>query len=377
MDGQAKFRPLPPASIKSLYNRILHGGQSARRREGVAKSKKEQECNTPEAIYKAKVVCNFLLELIEKERDHQQSYLVEWQSVQNRYQKMFTDEKDADKELMEIYKSKYRLEFIHPSLNSEVVKNWTGRSSITKALSLPIFHKIYWEIEEGTGMLRVGFKDNIMLYDEEELERAAEAIEAARLRKEQSCGKVERKGNEQDKVAKPSELEHVTPLRQRQASHVPLPVLPDVVSSPFASLSKPRLAENPAANSIETQQPTYNMNEPQYIPTSGNVESSDSDSFSDETPSEDGVYTDEEELDANAPPNILNKIAQSTDVPQSFQQPPIPTKNTPSAGLQQSTQQRTADVPKPEAFLIKPMPLPAPVRSLQAPLTEEPMQVDD
>ncbi|KAL6730176.1 hypothetical protein Aduo_001170 [Ancylostoma duodenale] len=383
MDGQAKFRPIPPACIKSLYNRILRGGQCVRRREGVAKSKKEQECNTPEAIYKAKVVCNFLLELIEKERDHQQSYLVEWQSVQNRYQKMFTDEKDADKELMETYKSKYRLEFIHPTLNSEVVKNWTGRSSITKALSLPIFHKIYWETEEGTGMLSVGFKDNIMLYDEEELERAAETIEAARVEKEQSCGKVERKRSEQEKVAKPNELENVTPLRQRQASHVPLPVLPDVVSSPFASLSKSRLAENPATNSIEvkaakkiTQQPSYKMNEPQYIPTSGNVESSDSDSFSDETPSEDGVYTDEEELDANAPSNIATKTAPTADLPQSSQQPAVSSKNTSSAAFPQSTQQRMADLPNPEAFLIKPMPLSAPVRSYQAPLAEEPMRAD-
>ncbi|EYC24760.1 hypothetical protein Y032_0013g2096 [Ancylostoma ceylanicum] len=383
MDGQAKFRPLPPACIKSLYNRILLGGQNMRRREGINKSKKEQECHTPEAVYKAKVVCNFLLELIEKERNHQQSYMVEWQSVQRRYQAMFTDEKDGDKELMETYKSKYGLEFIHPSLNSEVVKNWTGRSTITKALSMPIFHKIYWETEEGTGMLHVGFKDNIMLYDEEELARDAAAIEAARVEKEQRSVKVERKRSEPEKVVKPNELEHVTPLRQRQAPQVPLPVLPDVVSSPFASLSKPQQAENTAANSIEvnaamkyTQQRAYNMNEPQYIPTSGNVESSDSDSLSEDTVSEDGVYTDEEELEANASSNIATNTSASADLLQNPQQPAIPTKNIPSAGFAQSSQQLTTDLPKPEASLIIPKPLPVPVRSYQVPLAEEPMPVD-
>lgn len=45
---------------------------------------------------------------------------VDWQSIQRRYQEMFTNEQSEDKELMEAYKKKYGLEFIHPSLNGEV-----------------------------------------------------------------------------------------------------------------------------------------------------------------------------------------------------------------------------------------------------------------
>ena len=68
---------------------------------------------------------------------------------------------------------------------------------------MPVFDKIYWETEENTGVLRVGFVENTSmssfrclgvliywnfsgLYSDEELTKAAEAVEAAVIRKHAS-----------------------------------------------------------------------------------------------------------------------------------------------------------------------------------------------
>ncbi|VDN30882.1 unnamed protein product [Cylicostephanus goldi] len=76
LDEKAKFRPLPPECIKPLYLRILAGGKYVRMREGQSLAKKEKECNTPKAVYRAKVACNFLLELIEREQREQKRRMV-------------------------------------------------------------------------------------------------------------------------------------------------------------------------------------------------------------------------------------------------------------------------------------------------------------
>ncbi|KAK6729218.1 hypothetical protein RB195_006328 [Necator americanus] len=305
MDGRAKFRPIPPECIKPLYHRILRGGQCLRRREWEHDSKKEAECNTPEAVYRAKVACNFLLELIEREVRCQKRRLVDWQSVQRRYQEMFNEDSE-DKELMEFYKRKYGLEFRYSSLNGDMVKIWTNRSTITKALSLPVFHKIYWETEEDTGKLCVGFKDDIRLYDDEELEKSADAIHARHeMRKERTSSKSERGLQNREMTNKPAD---VIPLRQRKGSNV----LPDVVSSPFASLTRQEIPFDSSVGNKE-QQRIFDMNEPQYIPTSGDIINlSASEPESEESMSLEGVYTDDEEHDNSMPTKIPEKNATTT-----------------------------------------------------------------
>ncbi|VDM66500.1 unnamed protein product [Strongylus vulgaris] len=114
MDGNARFRPVPPERIKPLYNRILRGGQWIRMRKGEQKARKDRECNTPEAVYKAKLVS-----LLLKTRFSLTTLEVEWQSVQKRYAEMFADENSEDGKLMETFKA-YGLEFSQSNLNNEV-----------------------------------------------------------------------------------------------------------------------------------------------------------------------------------------------------------------------------------------------------------------
>ncbi|KAK6730062.1 hypothetical protein RB195_006864 [Necator americanus] len=299
MDEKAKFKPIPSASIKPLFERILRGGRALRLREGQTKKRKEKECNTPAAVYKAKVVCNFLLELIESERRHQglsSSGFVDWQSVQKRYQEMFTNEDSEDRKLMEIYKTKYGMQFTHPTLNGDVIKNWTGRSTITKALSMPIFYKINCHNEQSTGRLSVGFGDNIALYDDEELKKAADA---ARAPPQEQTGRKkfkEERRHEQNNAV--NEMANVIPLRQRQTQSTITSIFPDSASSPFATSAKLQTHNLPSWNSEEVlpkTQPTANTNEPQYIPTSANIgETSEFHSESEQSSNETGVYTDDE-----------------------------------------------------------------------------------
>ncbi|KAK6053267.1 hypothetical protein COOONC_09228 [Cooperia oncophora] len=120
MDGQARFHAVPPQSIQNLYDRILRGGKALRIREGQVESRKLREANTPEAVYTSKVACNFLMELIEKERQHRGLRMVEWQAVQKRYAEMVTNPESEDRELMDFYQNNYGMDFSMPSLNSEV-----------------------------------------------------------------------------------------------------------------------------------------------------------------------------------------------------------------------------------------------------------------
>ncbi|ETN84588.1 hypothetical protein NECAME_06824 [Necator americanus] len=347
MDEKAKFKPIPPASIKPLFERILRGGRALRLREGQTKKRKEKECNTLAAVYKAKVVCNFLLELIENERRHQglsssgflerlewmyfnhsltNNYMelilahiyrivndpmvktkcleqaftinrkVDWQSVQKRYQEMFTNEDSEDRKLMEIYKTKYGMQFTHPTLNGDVIKNWTGRSTITKALSMPVFYKINCHNEQSTGRLSVGFGDNIELYDDEELKKAADA---ARAPPQEQTGRKkfkEERRHEQNNAV--NEMANVIPLRQRQTQSTITSIFPDSASSPFATSAKFQTHNLSSWNSEEVPpktQPTANTNEPQYIPTSANIgETPEFHSESEQSSNETGVYTDDE-----------------------------------------------------------------------------------
>ncbi|RCN39220.1 hypothetical protein ANCCAN_14846, partial [Ancylostoma caninum] len=188
-------------------------------RDYQAENRKEKECKTPEAVYRSKVVCNFLMELIEREERSQKRRFVDWQSVQNRYQKIFSDpDSSNDGELVETYKTNFSMQFPYASLNSELVKSWTGRSTITKALSMPIFAKIDWKSEPGTGLLRVGIRDSVVLYSDEELKEAREAINAPPEQKERRFVRDERRKHEPENEV--DELIDVVPLRQRQAQSV-------------------------------------------------------------------------------------------------------------------------------------------------------------
>ncbi|EYC04653.1 hypothetical protein Y032_0086g1908 [Ancylostoma ceylanicum] len=390
----AKFRPIPPPCLQPLYERILQGGHWLRMREGQAENRKEKECNTPQAVYRSKVVCNFLMELIEREERSQKRRFVDWQSVQNRYQKIFSDDGSEDGELVELYKTKYLMEFPYTSLNSDLVKSWTGRSTITKALSMPTFAKIDWKNEQSTGLLRVGIRDNIVLYSDEELKRAYEAMSAPPEQKERRFGREEKRKREPENDV--DELTDVVPLRQRQGQSTLTSILPQAAASPFASIANPKptlkpttnwtntiapfasIANpeptlNPPSNRTDTMAPTkmvpesskrqpppLNPKEPQYIPTSGKFdESSDSFSDSDESLDGTGVYSDDEEMDdykeTSDSPDKDRKLASS---------PPHPEPQRP-----------TSTKPKPEPSSAIPRPASNLANAYRA--TQEPVRIEE
>ncbi|CAJ0592708.1 unnamed protein product [Cylicocyclus nassatus] len=342
MDGNAKFRAVPPEQILPLYLRIIRGGQWLRLRKGEQKARKDRECNTPEAVYKAKVACNFLLKLIGKERSHQKAPLVDWQLVQNRYAEMFANEHSEDRKLMEWFEA-YGLEFSQPHLNSELIKSWTGRSSITKALSLPLFSKIYWEKDESTGFLRVGFGSDTELYTDEELREALDAMRIAAEEKQ----RIANNAIEQERYSKvftPTEVQCLTPVQERPMKDFTNVPAVTTASSPFTNFGR----HSSGIAITRKIRKHISMNEAQYIPSSDNVDES-SDSFSDsddEGPK--GVYSDDEELESNLP--AVSKK-----------------ESTLSAGFQPTG----FAVPKPDPPLVKPKPVPVAVKPYYAGRQEE------
>ncbi|KAJ1359443.1 hypothetical protein KIN20_018179 [Parelaphostrongylus tenuis] len=168
-----KFYPSPPALLKPLIERIRRGYSSSAGHEGRDDVANEEKRCMHEDVTKMKVACNFLLELIDRQRVLEQKNYVTWQSVQNRYHDMVSRDGEADKDLLLKYE-RYGLTFTEPILNSKVVKMLTGRSSIVKGLNQPIFHRIHYDISR-TGMITVGFTGEIDSYSEEELKRPIEA----------------------------------------------------------------------------------------------------------------------------------------------------------------------------------------------------------
>ncbi|CAJ0594686.1 unnamed protein product [Cylicocyclus nassatus] len=331
LDERAKFRPLPPECIELLYKRILAGGKYVRTREGQSLAKKEKECNTPKAVYRAKVACNFLLELIEREQRAQKRRFVDWQSVQKRYQEMCLNADSEDKDLLERYQTMYKMDFSHSSLNNELIKAWSGRSTITKALSMPLFCKIQYQKEAATGTLKVGFGENITLYPDEELKRAAELM-AEELKPKGKFGRRDgrRREEEENKV---DELVGVIPLRQRLPQSNITSILPDTIASPFAKTASQQDLERRLTeyeDLAETMQPDRNIEEPQYVPTSTNFDElsdSDSSSESDDTMVS-GIYSDEEELSGikkkqDSTENSLRKSTERIDQPALLETKPL------------------------------------------------------
>ncbi|KAK5975085.1 hypothetical protein GCK32_007764 [Trichostrongylus colubriformis] len=305
MDGQAKFHPVPPESIRRIYDRILRGGRVARRRDEQKESQKEREANQPEAVYKSKVACNFLMELIEKERDRRGLFMVEWQSIQKRYYEMVTDPDSEDRELMNTYAEKYGMDFSMPSLNSEVIKKWTGRSQVVKGLAMPLFHPVHYEMKGN--ILFVGFNNDAVLYKDEELERDREAWLAGDRPKERRYERERPKPVERERG---NELEGVVPLRSRQAqtNRVQPLLTPDPSqSSPFATKAQP---EQMYRQQWKPERPqTYASDEPQYIPTSAPPQADYSDSGSDSIDpiNETGVFTDDEERPMKDKANVTQE----------------------------------------------------------------------
>ncbi|KAJ1371387.1 hypothetical protein KIN20_033333 [Parelaphostrongylus tenuis] len=121
-----------------------------------------------------KAGCNFLMELIERVCQAQQKNNVPWQLVQNRYQEMVSQDNSRDKDLLDKYK-RYGFNFTEPDLNKKVIKNLTGRSTVTKGLKQPIFLAIH--CDNSSNPLMVGISKNARLYPEQELKRAIEACE--------------------------------------------------------------------------------------------------------------------------------------------------------------------------------------------------------
>ncbi|KAK6027152.1 hypothetical protein OSTOST_06822 [Ostertagia ostertagi] len=326
MDGQANFHAVPPESIRKLYERILRGGKATRRRnvhynffrllygishshtlltcnlrDGLKETLKKREANSPEAVYKSKVACNFLMELIERERLHRGLRMVEWQSVQNRYREMVTNDESEDRELMNTYIEKYGMDFSMNSLNSELIKKWTGRSQAVKGFTMPLFLPIHHEMRNN--LLFVGFNDDAVLYSEEELQRDKELWQSGERAKDK---KFEKERNNPVKKERGNELEGVVPLRSRQAhtERSDLLLSPDPThSSPFATEAKPsqmyprqQWKPEPPKEKLNS----YGAAEPQYTPKFATPEDDnpDSDSGSDDPNNETGVFTDDEQ-----PPN--------------------------------------------------------------------------
>ncbi|VDM60716.1 unnamed protein product [Angiostrongylus costaricensis] len=175
-ESSLKFRPIPCDISKSLYERILRGSQKVRAREGQKNAAKAEELSRPENVYRMKVACNFLMELIDRERHSQDKDSVSWQSIQKRYEHMVSEVDRRDEDLMNKYKC-FGLDFTERTLNSEVVKKLTCRSSITKALNQAVFYGIHYD--NSSNVLMVGLNENARLYSEEELKKAAEACETS------------------------------------------------------------------------------------------------------------------------------------------------------------------------------------------------------
>ncbi|KAJ1356759.1 hypothetical protein KIN20_014525, partial [Parelaphostrongylus tenuis] len=174
-----KFYPSPPAFLKPLIERIRRGFASSAGYEGRNDVANEEERCMHEDVTKMKVACNFLLDLIDRQRLLEQKNHVTWQSVQNRYRDMVSRDGEADKDLLLKYE-RYGLTFTEPVLNSKVVKMLTGRSSIIRGLNQPIFHRIHYDISR-TGVVKVGFTGEIDSYSEEELKRPTEASEVSSI----------------------------------------------------------------------------------------------------------------------------------------------------------------------------------------------------
>uniref|UniRef100_A0A0K0D107 Replication initiation protein n=1 Tax=Angiostrongylus cantonensis TaxID=6313 RepID=A0A0K0D107_ANGCA len=82
---------------------------------------------------------------------------VSWQLVRNRYEKMVSKVDSRDKDLLNKYKC-YGLNFAEPFLTRELVKELTGRYTITKALNQAVFRRIQCLVSSGVVM--VGFGEN-------------------------------------------------------------------------------------------------------------------------------------------------------------------------------------------------------------------------
>ncbi|XGW20208.1 hypothetical protein V3C99_003765 [Haemonchus contortus] len=295
MDGQAKFHAVPPEPIRGLYEKIIRGGRQLRWREGQKMSQKERDANTPEAVYIAKVACNFLMELVEKERQDRGLRMVEWQWIQKRYCEMVTNPDSEDRELMEFYKEKYGMDFSSESLNGDVIKRWTTRSQVMKGLTMPLFRPLH--LEKRNEILFVGFNDDAVLYSDEELQRDKELWQMGARPKER---RYERERPKPVEPVRGNELEGVVPLRNRQAhtNRIEPFLSSDPSQSPFAKKAEPR--QMPRQQYKSERSNIYDGVEPEYTPKSAAPQDDvpDSDSDSDDLMNETGVYSDEER-----PPN--------------------------------------------------------------------------
>ncbi|VDO82539.1 unnamed protein product [Haemonchus placei] len=322
MDGQAKFHAVPPEPIRGLYEKIIRGGRQLRWREGQKMSQKEREANTPEAVYISKVACNFLMELIEKERQHRGLRMVEWQSIQKRYCEMVTNPDSEDKELMEFYKEKYGMDFSSHSLNGDVIKRWTTRSQVMKGLTMPLFRPIH--LEKRGEIIFVGFNDDAVLYSDEELQRDKELWQMGARPKER------RYERERPKPVEPNRIE---------------PFLPsDPSQSPFAKKAEPR--QMPRQQFKPERVSIYDGVEPEYTPKSAAPQDDvpDSDSDSDDLMNETGVYSDEERPPNKEESKTRESEFGATNDWKSKQPAPAPKPN-----LHSSTSNRLGDGPPPQS----------------------------
>ncbi|PAV90303.1 hypothetical protein WR25_25142 isoform D [Diploscapter pachys] len=161
--------------VEELTNSILENGQLFNMKSEILRSKKMSRHSNPLDAYQAKVLCNFLCELIAKLSRESPSNKngVMYQHLQERFAKLKSGQ-GANAELELIGKYEEVLDFDKNKSLKELIKNMGKRSSILKLLGMPIFEPI--SSNDGIDpsrptvflCLQQGF--NIPPYDEMDLE---------------------------------------------------------------------------------------------------------------------------------------------------------------------------------------------------------------